>query len=489
MSNERFRGRDKSSARLAARGATIWALGLLCAVSAQAEVGLRIDSQPASEPIEAYVLVTVGGAPISGLTADDFAVTLDGAAFTDFEWTPPPSQDPAQKVSILITMSVFDPMADRLVDLIESLDTGDFVAIARSVPCLEMPRTSTVVTQPFTEVDHGAGSASLIEFIETRMSGGSSQCLTPESKNSPFLVGLDLFAGAALPVGPKAMLGFGGVGSRDLSDLVDISNASRVSVFTLLLDELAVDPAAAAARTAFAHNTGGVSLEATGTTGDAVDALLAWLKHGYRLTIPRTAVDDCNEHMLEVTVGGFSTSAAFERCDATPEMIQFDYRYPVDPGSIVVSEPRAITSIESPVAVTVFGGEYSIGCGSTFTSEAGTILPEEAICLRHTAAATNDTTTLTLLITGGVSSYLSSLTPPAAVSPPPPPHGDPPSITGGGGSSGAVEALLLLALLFARSSAAARIRPELQHSAQVGHHDPGINAQAAERAFIWHPQN
>ena len=168
------------------------------------------------------------------------------------------------------------------------------------------------------------------------------------------------------------------------------------------------------------------------------------LNDGYQLTIPQTAVTDCNPHMLEVTVQGQTQSAAFNRCDTTPEPFEFEAADNVPGGSVVVSNAAVITGIEGPVDVTVTGGEYSIGCNGTFISTPGIAQPDDEVCVRHTATGGAGAINETLLIAGGVGAFFIST---VANSPPPPPP--PPDNDGGGGLTRVAEVLMLLGLLFA----------------------------------------
>ena len=99
------------------------------------------------------------------------------------------------------------------------------------------------------------------------------------------------------------------------------------------------------------------------------------------LALPQATVSDCDPHVLEVTVSGLgaqdqSASIPFTRCDTTPELFGFESSDGATPGSVVISNAVPIKGIESPVAVAVYDGEYSIGCGATFTAVPGFIAPE-----------------------------------------------------------------------------------------------------------------
>ena len=108
--------------------------------------------------------------------------------------------------------------------------------------------------------------------------------------------------------------------------------------------------------------------------------MASWLENGYRITIPQGAVTDCDPHVLEVTAGGETISATFVRCDTTPEPFAFPWMQDVAVGTTVISEAAIITGIETAVPVTVLGGEYSIGCGSTYQRTRMDMPDESSAC-------------------------------------------------------------------------------------------------------------
>ena len=92
---------------LAGLSATALILATALAGPARADVKVRVEARPISDPIQAFVTVTNGaGAPVEGLTAADFAVTLDGipVAVNGGNLTLPPAEDANQKVSVVFAM-------------------------------------------------------------------------------------------------------------------------------------------------------------------------------------------------------------------------------------------------------------------------------------------------------------------------------------------------------------------------------------------------
>lgn len=139
-----------------------------------------------------------------------------------------------------------------------------------------------------------------------------------------------------------------------------------------------------------------------------------------------------------LTVGGISdvftsTTVAAVPSDTTPDAFAFAGRAGVALSTAVTSAAVTITGIDAPAAVTVTGGEYSIGCAAGFTTAAGMITAGQTVCVRHTSSALNGTATSTTLTVGGVSDSFTSTTVVA----------DGGGDSGGGGGGGAVDWWLL----------------------------------------------
>jgi hypothetical protein len=80
----------------------------------------------------------------------------------------------------------------------------------------------------------------------------------------------------------------------------------------------------------------------------------------------------------------------------------------------VRSNAAQITGIAGVAAVTVAGGEYSIGCNDSFTNQRGEIVNGQNVCVRHKASSESGTTVGTTLTVGGVSDTFTSSTQAAA---------------------------------------------------------------------------
>jgi hypothetical protein len=391
--------------------------GTLISLPAHAEIGLRVDAKQQGDPIEAYVLATDEGGALSGLAAEDFAVTLDGAPIGPFELTLPPRQDPTQKVSVvivarhLIGQPAFHAQAYEV--LLRRLAPGDFAAVVLlGFGVDEGRRIAQISLLPFRVIDGGAHSEQIADFLESGQSS-VARVISDISPGELSRRGLNHALAqferhvARLPSGPRAIVTWS-IPAEDFGGFIDRAIHNDVSIFTRHLDGRDVSPAVFEAHKAVADNTGGVVVEVLPDSGSAIRVIASWLKDGYRLTIPAAAADDCELHMLEVTVGVQVTSAPFVRCDATPAPLYFPTRYHVLPDRRVRSDAATITGITSPAPVAVYYGQYSIGCGEAFTSEPGYILPDQQICVRHVHDGMNGRTLTTLYIGGVESRFYSS---------------------------------------------------------------------------------
>ena len=138
-----------------------------------------------------------------------------------------------------------------------------------------------------------------------------------------------------------------------------------------------------------------------------------------------------------ITIGGVSTDFISTTIpDRTPDNFSFVDVTNVELSTQQVSNSITITGIGEDVTVTVNGGEYSIGCGSTYSSAATMIAEGESICVRHTSSSSNSTAVQTSLTVGTVSENFSSTTKAAPQ----------PESSSGGGSLGGL--LLLMFGLF-----------------------------------------
>ena len=120
-----------------------------------------------------------------------------------------------------------------------------------------------------------------------------------------------------------------------------------------------------------------------------------------------------------LTIGGVSDTftSTTVAVDTTPDAFVFVDVTDVALGSVQTSNTITVAGINSPAAISVTGGSYSIGCTGTFTAGAGTIANAQTVCVRHTASATPATATNTVLTIGGVADTFTSTTVPADTAP------------------------------------------------------------------------
>lgn len=129
------------------------------------------------------------------------------------------------------------------------------------------------------------------------------------------------------------------------------------------------------------------------------------------------------------------------QADSTPDAFTFTTRTGVTREAVQVSNAITVGGISVRADVSVTGGEYSIGCTSTFTSTAASVGNGDTVCVRHTSSASYQATVATTLTIGGVSGTFSTTTAEA-----PPASGSGGGASGGGGGGGAFDWFALLTL-------------------------------------------
>lgn len=429
----------------------VLAMATVCiAGPAGADVNLRVQSRPLAGPVAAYVRVTDGDAALSGLAPTDFALKLDGVAVDVFGFSLPPDEDPTQRKSIAFVINDYrnhGPAAEDAVRAtINAMNPGDYASVVKYYMDVRFDADG-VIDQEFTQIDGGSGTSTLLQFLDEQPRPGAAglfdALIRAAGKFGSLPVPAPNGAGAifflnAYP-GPFSMF-------NTASDTVAGINEGGIALFTVSVGDFAERDDMASLFSSFAESTGGKYVEiANGASaGEAFVALAESLDQEYRLTIPQSAIPDCGLHLLEITVRRQSMSMPFARCDTTPDQFSFEEVLDARLGSIIVSDPVMITSIESPTAIRVTDGEYSIGCGSTFTNVDGYVQPNDLVCVRHVASVARPNQTTTTLAVGGVSSWFSSTTAVDTVQPPVRPSG------GGGGSIGLAELLIALGAWSAR---------------------------------------
>ena len=109
--------------------------------------------------------------------------------------------------------------------------------------------------------------------------------------------------------------------------------------------------------------------------------------------------------------GLIQADAALARVsDTTPDQVLFFGRSGLEPGVVVTSNSVTISGINAAAAISVLGGEYSIGCQGVFTSAPNLVQPNQTVCVRHTTSNTFGSSVTTTLSVGGVAAVFTTNT-------------------------------------------------------------------------------
>ena len=243
------------------RAALIFFIGI---VPAWADVEVRVEARPVSDPVQIFVKVTdANGNPVPGLTANDFTIREDGTALitADLDFTLPPSLDPNQHVSVVFAMdysaSVVNvaraDMEAAVINFIGTMQDGDFAAVIKFNTT--NPAGASVIV-PFTEIDSGTGNPELIAGVQSDYPGNGTNTL------DALMVALNhiVTPPVALPDGPKAVILVGDGSDNDSAaseeDIVALANENSVPIFTIGVGDFAT-PGRTALLDSLATESGG----------------------------------------------------------------------------------------------------------------------------------------------------------------------------------------------------------------------------------------
>ena len=282
-----------------------------------AEVKLRVEARPIADPINVFVTVTNGnGAPVGGLTDQDFTVLVDGEpVVTPVTFSLTPIQDEQRRVSIIFAMDysgsvrdVQDVVEQSVIEFLKTMQDGDYAGIMKFNTSLG----AQVLAPGFVEIADEAVRQALIKAVTIAYSGSGS----------PVYVALKLAieefeAASALPNGPKAIVLVSDGRNNDASvtgpEVVTLANGEELSIFSVGVGNINF-----AAMTELAFQTGGQFYEAQDEEAvqDAYGAISTLLQNEYLLTFDST-IDDCEVHTVEVRVTGQNpATSTFTRCTA-----------------------------------------------------------------------------------------------------------------------------------------------------------------------------
>jgi VWFA-related protein len=298
-----------------------FALGLT--QQAGAAVSVRVDARPVSEPIEVSVSVTdASGGPVTGLTASDFQLSVDGVAVASPTFSLPPAQDGTRKVSVVFAMdfsssvrsAALEPMQNAVVAFINAMKPGDYAAI---VKFNDTNPSKVSVVQPFTAIDGGAGTSALISAVMAPYDGSGSNVLDGVALAVQQLASPPV----TLPEGPKAVVvvsdGRDNASTTDVATVKAAANAAGVPIFAIGVGDIAPGDnklSQLAAGTSGTYLAAPTDAEIAG----AYAKVSSLLNNEYLLTFS-SSITDCGSHSLQVTVTGQdAATSSFTRCDTAP---------------------------------------------------------------------------------------------------------------------------------------------------------------------------
>lgn len=187
---------------------------------------------------------------------------------------------------------------------------------------------------------------------------------------------------------------------------VDQANVAKAAV----IESAPVTITGITAATSVTVTGGEFSVGCTGTYGAAAATITNGQTICARHTSSATGATAVN---TAVTIGGVSdtfSSTTLADPDTTPAAFSFTDIEDVERSAVQSSNAITVSGINAVAPISVSGGEYSIGCGATFTSAVGTVSSGQTVCVRHTSADAKKTTVTTTLTIGGVSDGFSSTT-------------------------------------------------------------------------------
>jgi VWFA-related protein len=279
-----------------------------------AEVKLRVEARPVTDPINVFVTVTNGGGnPVVGLDATDFTVRVDGVEVLSPTFSLSPNQDLDKQASVIFamdysssTLSAQPAMEQAVLTFLDSMQDGDYAAI---IKFNETNPDRVKVLQPFTMIDKQSGSSALAGAVTTPYAGSGSPVVDAVA------VAVQQFVNTQpqLPAGPKVVLlvsdGRDNVSISKLEQTVSDAIEENISVFSVAIgsfsDTISGGGTGGQLLREFAFQTGGQYYEAPDdqTIKEAYEAVSQLLQNEYVLTFP-SGIDDCNEHTVEVRVTG-----------------------------------------------------------------------------------------------------------------------------------------------------------------------------------------
>ena len=364
---------------------------------AEAEVVVRVESRPSSEPVEAYVKVTGNAGPVSGLDASDFRIWVDDVeiAIQPTDFTLPTSQGGDRHVSVVFVMDYSGTIQSTALAALESAVRGfiNQMAIGDEAAIIKFNASRGIeVVHEFVPIDGGANNDSLKAAVNSDYPGTGSPVL------DAVLLGVNQFVTPPhpLPAGPKAIIlvSDGGENQSDATqnEVIALANANSIPVFTIGIGDV-TQPGRTELMQGLGDETGGIYYppEPNDEHIDEAYASIAELLSNEYLIKFVDGIADCAVHSLRVKVTGQdAVKVRYTRraCDTEPNPFGFTALSGVDPNETVTSDEVAIGGITDgvPAHISVLQGSYSIGCSGTFTANPGQIADGETVCVQQQAS-------------------------------------------------------------------------------------------------------
>ncbi len=159
---------------------------------------------------------------------------------------------------------------------------------------------------------------------------------------------------------------------------------------------------------AFANGTGASAQSPRTVTTQAIADPYLYIEPEYAqyFIVQQESLEHSGE-WIEVS-RDWQTGGSF--ADTIPDVFTFNDLGDVALQTKVTSNAVTITGINAETWISVSGGEYSIGCTATFTTEAAVVNNGDQVCVRHVSAGDYGKTTDTILNVGGISDTFTSTT-------------------------------------------------------------------------------
>ncbi|WP_303905732.1 VWA domain-containing protein [Thiohalomonas denitrificans] len=286
--------------------------GLFASPIASAAVDLRVNSQV--DPIELYVTVTdADGHYVNNLTQNDFKIVENGVEKIPSSFTPPANGSNQVSLSVVFVIdnsssldTVNEEIEDSVVSFIRSMNLNDRFGLVKFRGEIDVTDFMTIDPENTTAAEEAVRKE-----------------LNPESDSPVFdalIAALDLFEGATLPAGPRAIVllsdGRNNSSETTLDGLLDRIVSSGIPVFTVGFGYTNTSVLTQIAQAGGTDYIAGQDANAFEVIQSEVAELL---QNRYSLTYTSSiAIDDCRDVPLSLEVSGEpAQEMIFDRCGSS----------------------------------------------------------------------------------------------------------------------------------------------------------------------------